>query len=109
MIARVWRGFARPDSADAYERLLTPELLPGLSTKPGFRGSYLLRRPAGDEVEFVTIILWESLDHVRAITGPDYERAVVPEERRQHLIRYDEHALHFEVVSVGTPVSPGGR
>lgn len=40
-----------------------------LSTKPRFRGSYLLRRAAGDEVEFITIIFWESLDAVRALTG----------------------------------------
>lgn len=103
MIARMWRGYARPDSAEAYERMLQPELLPGLSTKPGYRGSYLLRRPAGPEVEFVTIILWDSLDHVRAIVGPDYERAVVPEERRQHLIRYDATVSHYEVVAVGPP------
>lgn len=99
MIARVWRGYARPESADTYESMLKPELLPGLSMKPGFRGSYLLRRAAGDEVEFTTIILWDSLDAVRALTGPDYETAVVPEERRKHLVRYDATASHYEVVS----------
>jgi len=103
MIARVWRGYAKPESADAYEAMLTPELLPGLSTKPGFRGSYLLRRAAGQEVEFITIILWDSLDSVRALTGPDYETAVVPEERRQHLVRYDAKAAHYEVVSRQEP------
>jgi heme-degrading monooxygenase HmoA len=99
MIARVWRGSTSPESADAYESMLKPELLPGLSTKPGFRGSYLLRRASGGEVEFITIILWESLDAVRALTGPDYETAVVPEERRKHLSRYDAKATHYEVVS----------
>lgn len=99
MIARVWRGFSSPAHADAYESMLKPELLPGLSSRKGFRGSYLLRRAAGDEVEFVTIILWDSLDDVRAVAGEDYERAVVPEERRQHLTRYDETAAHYEVVA----------
>jgi heme-degrading monooxygenase HmoA len=99
MIARVWRGFSSPAHADAYESMLKPELLPGLSSRKGFRGSYLLRRPAGDEVEFVTIILWDSLDDVRAVAGENYERAVVPEERRQHLTRYDETAAHYEVVA----------
>ena len=99
MIARVWRGYTPPESADAYESMLKPELLPGLSTKPGFRGSYLLRRASGGEVEFITIILWDSLDAVRALTGPDYETAVVPEERRKHLSRYDAKATHYEVVS----------
>jgi heme-degrading monooxygenase HmoA len=104
VIARVWRGYAKPERADAYESLLKPELLPGLSGVKGFRGSYLLRRSTGDEVEFVTIILWDALEDVKAVAGEDYERAVVPEERRQHLSRFDERAAHYEVVSVRSPV-----
>lgn len=103
MIARMWRGYTRPEHADAYEAMLTPELLPGLSRVKGFRGSYLLRRPAGDEVEFVTIILWDSLDAVRAVAGEDYEAAVVPEERRQYLSRWDAKAVHYEVASTRWP------
>lgn len=99
MIARVWRGYARPEHADAYEAHLKPELLPGLSTVAGYRESYLLRRQAGDEVEFITIILWESIENVRAIAGPDYETAVIPEERRKYLSRFDQKAAHYEVVS----------
>ena len=103
MIARIWRGYARPEHADAYESMLKPELLPGLSKAAGFRGSYLLRHPAGDEVEFVTIILWESLEHVRAIAGADYERAVVPEDRRRYLSRWDEKATHMDVRALQLP------
>jgi heme-degrading monooxygenase HmoA len=99
MIARVWRGYTTPEHADAYESMLKPELLPGLSTKPGFRGSWLLRRAVGEEVEFITIILWDSLDAVRALTGPDYETAVVPEERRQHLAHHDLKAAHYDVAA----------
>ena len=80
MIARVWHGYATHDHADAYEAMLKPELLPGLSTKSGFAGSYLLRRDLAGEVEFITMILWESLDDIRAVAGDDYERAIVPEE-----------------------------
>lgn len=103
MIARVWRGFTKPGHADAYQAMLTPELLPGLSSHHGFRGSYLLRREAGDEAEFVTIILWDSLEDVRAVAGNDYERAVVPPERRPHLSRYDEKASHYNIVSLQVP------
>lgn len=99
MIARVWHGYTSPANADAYEAMLTPELLPGLSSAKGFRGSYLLRRPADDEVEFITIILWASLDDIRAIAGADYERAVIPEERRSLLTRWDETAAHYDVRS----------
>jgi heme-degrading monooxygenase HmoA len=99
MIARVWHGYTTPAHADAYQSMLQPELLPGLSTKQGFRGSYLLRRPHGREVEFITIILWDSLDDVRAIAGDDYETAVIPEERKRVLTRWDIEAAHYEVTS----------
>jgi hypothetical protein len=49
MIARVWHGSTKPEHADAYESHLKPELLPGLSQRKRFRGSYLLRRAVGDE------------------------------------------------------------
>jgi len=103
VIARVWHGYSKPEHADAYEALLKPEPLPGLSKVPGYQGSYLLRREAGAEVEFITILLWDSIDAIRAVTGPDYETAVVPEERRKYLSRYDAKAVHYEVVARHDP------
>jgi heme-degrading monooxygenase HmoA len=78
---------------------LKPELLPGLSEKKGFRGSYLMRRIAGDDVEFITMILWDSIDDVKALAGADYETAIIPEDRKPLLKRYDAKAAHYEVVS----------
>jgi len=100
MIARVWHGYTKPEHADAYEAMLKPELLPGISKVKGFRGSYLMRREAGAEVEFITIILWDSIDAIRSVAGPDYEKAVIPEERRKYLARYDAKAAHYEVRSM---------
>ena len=74
MIARIWHGYTTPEDSDSYEATLKPELLPGLSKVPGFLGSYLLRRASGDEVEFITIILWESYDALRSIAGENWER-----------------------------------
>ena len=54
MIARVWHGYTDPQNADAYEAMLKPELLPGISSAKGYRGSYLLKREAGVEIEFIT-------------------------------------------------------
>jgi heme-degrading monooxygenase HmoA len=99
VIARIWRGWTTREDADGYEGHLKPELLPGLSNVQGFRGSYLLRRVEGEEVEFVTIILWDSIEAVRAVTGEDHERAVIPEERKKYLKRFEERAVHFEVVA----------
>ncbi len=100
MIARVWHGFTKPEHADAYEAMLKPELLPGISRKKGYKGSYLLRRIVGAEVEFITIMLWDSLDSIRAAAGPNYEAAVIPEERRKYLARFDAKAAHCEVAAV---------
>ncbi|MGA2812680.1 MAG: antibiotic biosynthesis monooxygenase, partial [Candidatus Acidiferrum sp.] len=97
MIARVWHGYTKPENADAYESMLKPELLPGLSQAEGYKNSYLLRQDLGDEVEFITIIFWDSLDAIRAVAGPDYETAVIPEERRKYLARHDPKAAHYEV------------
>ena len=100
MIARVWHGYTKPEHADAYEAMLKPELLRGVSKVKGYRGSYLLRRDAGSEIEFITIMLWDSIDAIRAVAGADYETAVIPEERRKYLARYDAKSLHYEVASV---------
>jgi heme-degrading monooxygenase HmoA len=103
MIARVWHGYTKPEHADAYEALLKPELLPGISKVKGYRGSYLLRRKAGDEIEFITIMLWNSINDIRAVAGPDYETAIIPDERRQYLSRYDPKSLHYEIASTHQP------
>jgi hypothetical protein len=100
MIARVWHGRTKPEHADAYESHLKPELLPGLSLQKGLRGSYLLRRAAGNEVDH-----HDSLDDVRAIAGEDYEHAVIPEDRLPLLTRHDARAAHYEVVSTREPAA----
>jgi antibiotic biosynthesis monooxygenase (ABM) superfamily enzyme len=99
MIARVWHGRTKPEHADAYESMLEPELLPGIGKVKGCVGSYLPRRVAGDEVEFITIMLWDSTESIRALAGPDYETALVSEERRKCLAHYDAKSTHYEVVS----------
>jgi len=100
MIARIWHGYTKPKNADAYEALLKPELLPGISKKKGYKGSYLLRREVGDEVEFITIMFWDSIDSIRAAVGPDYETAIIPEERRKYLSNYDAKSAHYQIAGV---------
>ncbi len=100
MIARVWRGWASPENAPAYERLVSTEVLPGIARRGihGYRGAYLLRRDVGDEVEFSTILLFDSFDALRAFAGDDYERAYVPPPAREVLSRFDETSAHYETL-----------
>ncbi len=100
MIARIWHGFTKPENADAYESKLKPELLPGMSKIPGYRGGIVLRRPSDGEIEFITIMVWESLEALRAVAGAHYEAAIIPEDRLQYLSRYDKESAHYEIRSV---------
>lgn len=99
MIARVWHGWTKPDDADAYEELLKREIFEGIQERgiPGYRGVQLLRRDGPAEVEFVTLMRFESLDAVRDFAGQDYQAAVVPPEARELLSRFDERSQHFEI------------
>ena len=99
MIARVWHGWTTPENADAYETLLKTEIFPGIAAKnvAGYRGIELLRRPAGGEVEFVTIMWFDSLQAVKAFAGEDHETAYVPEKARAVLARFDARSRHYEV------------
>ena len=99
MISRVWRGWTTPQNADTYEALLKAEIFTGIVERriSGFRGIDLLRRKIGDEVEFVTIMWFDSLLAVRTFAGEDYERAVVLPQARQLLLRFDERSAHYEV------------
>jgi heme-degrading monooxygenase HmoA len=99
MISRVWRGWTTPQNADTYEALLKAEIFTGIVERriSGFRGIDLLRRKIDDEVEFVTIMWFDSLLAVRTFAGEDYERAVVLPQARQLLLRFDERSAHYEV------------
>jgi antibiotic biosynthesis monooxygenase (ABM) superfamily enzyme len=98
VIARVWRGWTSPDNADAYEEFLRTKMFPSIHRVPGYVGADLLRRDAGDEIAFVTITRFESLESVRAFAGEDYEQAVVEPEARALLSRFDQRSEHYEVV-----------
>jgi hypothetical protein len=100
VIARVWRGWASAENAPAYERLVSAEVLPGIARRGihGYRGAYLLRRDVGDEVEFSTILLFDSFDALREFGGDDYEKAYVPPRAREVLSRFDETSAHYETL-----------
>lgn len=99
MISRIWHGWTAPQNADAYEALLKSEIFAGIQARQiaGYRGIDLLRREAGDEVEFITIMWFDSLEDVRVFAGDDYEAAVVPQKARALLARFDARSQHYEV------------
>jgi heme-degrading monooxygenase HmoA len=97
MIARYWRGWTKPQDVEAYEALLKGKVLPGLRTIEGYRGGYVLRREDADEVEFVVVNFFDSLESVRRFAGEDYCTPVFEPEARALLSRIEPQATHYEV------------
>jgi heme-degrading monooxygenase HmoA len=101
MISRVWHGWTSPANADVYESLLKNEIFPGIQKRgiAGYQGIHLWRRDLEDEVEFITVMWFDSLEAVRDFAGPDYEVAVVPPKARALLSRFDDRSQHYDVLA----------
>ena len=97
MIARHWRGWTAVQDADAYETLLKDKVLPSLKAIEGYRGGYILRNDGPEEVEFVVVNLFDSLESVKRFAGPDYSIPVFEPEARKLLRRIEPEAIHYEV------------
>jgi len=99
MISRIWHGWTTRGNADAYEALLKREVFVGIRGRkiPGFQSIQLFRRDLDAEVEFVTVMWFDSLDSVCIFAGEDYELAVVPPAARALLARFDARSQHYEV------------
>jgi hypothetical protein len=98
MIVRLWRGWTSIENADAYEKLLREQVLPGLQRIDGYRGGHILRQENNNEVEFVVMNFFDSLESVRAFAGPDYTVPVFEPEARLLLSKVEPVARHYEVV-----------
>lgn len=100
MICRLWRGWTSVENADAYERIVRNEVIPGIEARkiPGFRHIDLMKRDLGDEIEFQTLMWFDSLDAIKAFMGEDYSISHVPPEARAVLNSFDDRAAHYEVI-----------
>jgi hypothetical protein len=105
MIGRIWHGWTTPQNADAYETLLKTQIFPGILARKisGFRRIELMRRALGEEVEFVTLMWFDSMEDVRAFAGAQFEVAVVPPAARAVLKRFDAMSAHYEVRDAREP------
>ena len=106
MITRVWHGWTTQANAPIYENLLRTEIFTLIAARQiaGYRGISLCRRDLGEEIEFVTIMWFDSLDAVRMFAGENYGVAVVPTKARAVLSRFDAVSAHYETV-VAPPIA----
>ena len=100
MIARIWHGWTSFENAPKYETILKNEVIPSIEDKKikGFRNISVLKRTLKDEIEFITIMRFDSLECVKNFMGEDYERAYVPDKARQVLSRHDEQSVHYDII-----------
>jgi antibiotic biosynthesis monooxygenase (ABM) superfamily enzyme len=103
MIARVWYGWTSCENAEKYEKLLREEVLLEIAQRsiPGYKGAELFVRKADDEeMEFITLLRFETLDAVKIFAGKDYEQPVIPPECRRLLKRHSEKSRHYQIVQL---------
>ena len=97
MIARVRKGWTKAENSDAYEKLLREVVYPELKTIQGYLGGYILRYDNGQESEFVTMNLFESIEAVKKFAGSDYDVPVFEPEARRLLSKVEPIARHYDV------------
>jgi antibiotic biosynthesis monooxygenase (ABM) superfamily enzyme len=97
VIARVWRGATAAEDGDAYAAYIEESGTSAARKLPGSRGTLVLRRAVGDRTEFETILLFESIDNVRAFAGDEIERAVFYPEDDRYLVERALEVSHYEV------------
>ena len=95
-IVRIWRGWTTPENAIKLERALREEAIPGIeANKPtGLNGIQLLTVENGKEVQFTTIMYFDSIESVKAFAGENYRKAHIDPSVAPLLLSYDQMVEH---------------
>jgi heme-degrading monooxygenase HmoA len=98
MIIRAWRGRADSSNSRTYVDHFTQSVLPELRSIEGFMGASLLRQNRPDDVEFLVLTRWSSMNAIRTFAGADVQKAVVEPTAVAALISFDSTVQHYEVI-----------
>ena len=98
MIARISHGWTKPEDANTYEELLRDEIFPSIAARKiqAYRGAELFVRDDGDEVEFVTLLRFDTMDAVKEFAGSDTSKPVIY-PKAEALITRMEQARHYRL------------
>jgi heme-degrading monooxygenase HmoA len=99
VIARFWRGWAKPQQADLYRFHFRDNVRPEIEALPGFVGAWLLEREENGEVEFLAVTHWQSLEAIKAFAGDDISKAKVEPQARAVLSRFETTATHYKIAA----------
>ena len=100
-VKRIWRGWTTLENAAAYQTLLDQKIRPEIEAKgiTGYRSLELHSRNLKTEVEFMTIMTFDSLQNVVDFAGEPYEQCYVPTAVQAVLTRWDEICVHYETLA----------
>ena len=100
MIARIWHGWTKPADAKIYEEMLRDEIFSSIAARKmdGYRGAELFIREEDDEVEFLTLLRFDSMDAVKEFAGANTSQPVIF-PKAEALITRMEQARHYRVAS----------
>jgi hypothetical protein len=98
VIARIWHGWTKRADAQKYENMLRNEIFPSIAARKikGYCGAELFIREDGDEVEFVTLLRFHSMDPVKEFAGLDESKPVIF-PKAEALITRMEQAGHYRI------------
>ena len=99
-IKRIWHGWTTKENAEKYQNILDKEVLPGIEAKkiPGYKKIEVLKIELENEVEFITIMTFDSLQNVKDFQGEDYKRCYVPDVAQKVLKRWDKESKHYDLI-----------
>src|SRR5205809_7896083 len=98
MIARIWHGWTKRADAKAYEEMLRNEIFPSIAARKidGYRDAELFIREDDDEIEFLTLLRFDSMDAVKEFAGADTSKPVIF-PKAEALITRMEQARHYRI------------
>jgi quinol monooxygenase YgiN len=86
MVIRVFRARPKAGASDECARLAQEVAVPFVDRQPGLVARYTGQGVGATGDELVMISVWEDIDALKNMTGDDWERAVIPDERLDELI-----------------------
>lgn len=110
MILRLWSGWTTPEQASRYEELLNETIAPGILARriDGLLAFDVWQRDSaesGEEVEFLTAMVFRDEHAVNQFTGGD-ALSVAPPAAREVLARFDERSRHYRHLREHVPTPP---
>lgn len=72
-IKRIWHGWTSPENAERCREVLEREVRPGIEAKdiPGYQDLKSLSRELDQEVTFMKIMTFDSLENIAALQAGD--------------------------------------